>query len=131
MKKQKWFLAVIITIVIMACHEQNKDEGNKEWEASVATSALCSYELAGPAGKDTINCLDCDGRKQGHWIVTKYIVHKSPDTLRPHEKEEPIPTIVEEGFYKDDKKEGVWKYYNKEDGSLKDSVVYKNGEIVK
>lgn len=56
--------------------------------------------------QDTVNKTDVNGHKQGRWIITERI-------------------IIEEGSYKDNKREGFWKHYNS-DGSIKDSIEYKN-----
>lgn len=60
---------------------------------------------------DTINVVDFNDKKQGLWI-----------TFKPLNITEPI-TKLEEGYYKDDKKIGYWKYYK--DGVLSDSVLMK------
>lgn len=125
MRKQNLFFALILTIVMTACHEPNK-----EWRQ---TGSISSYELSGPDGKDTVN-LTHDGKKEGHWVVKKDIIPKAsilPTDTKETLRNKIIRVTLEEGFYKDNKKEGTWKYYNEEDGSFRDSVVYKNGEVVK
>lgn len=48
---------------------------------------------------DTLNCVDMEGRKQGRWVV--------------HFKEvRGEPGYEEEGVFKDDKKEGIWRRYS-------------------
>lgn len=51
------------------------------------------------AKRDTINCIDQQDQKQGKWIV-------HTEKLRGE------PGFVEQGFYKDDKKEGAWAKFN-------------------
>lgn len=67
--------------------------------------------------KDTINIIDATGKKQGHWIVWG---KSKPETCyRPDQK-------VEEGFYKDNKKIGIWtEYYCK--GNIKDQITFVDG----
>lgn len=96
----------------------------------------CSYELMGPDGKDTIN-FTYDGKKEGRWIVRDHVkveVSLCKDSTHKDSKKHSYSKIeyciVEEGFYKNDKKEGLWRHYHP-DGSVKDSVFYKNGEPVK
>jgi hypothetical protein len=55
------------------------------------------YSLS-PKG-DTLNAIDNKGLKQGKWVI-------SVAELRGE------PGYEEEGFYKNDKKEGVWRRYN-------------------
>jgi hypothetical protein len=48
---------------------------------------------------DTINIVDKKGLKQGKWVIRTEEVRGEPG-------------FVEEGIFKDDKKEGVWRMYN-------------------
>lgn len=96
----------------------------------------CSYELSGPAGKDTVNLI-YDGKKEGHWVVKEHVktlVSLCKDSTHQeankHAYNKTFFCVTEEGYYKNNLKEGLWLYYNT-DGSVKDSVVYKNGEVVK
>ena len=53
---------------------------------------------------DTINQIDEEGKKQGLWI---YYGKDRPESGYPKEGK------VEEGTYKDDRKDGMWaRYYN-------------------
>lgn len=63
-----------------------------------AVMAQCKTYRIGAKG-DTLNCVDQQDRKQGKWVM-----HVEP--LRGE------PGYEEEGVYKDDKKEGVWRGYN-------------------
>jgi antitoxin component YwqK of YwqJK toxin-antitoxin module len=56
-----------------------------------------SYKLSETG--DTLNAIDLAGKKQGKWIV-------HVDEIRGE------PGYEEEGVYKNDKKEGVWRVYN-------------------
>ena len=68
----------------------------------VISSLLLS--ISAFAQNDTINQVDENGRKQGHWI---YYGKDRPDYGYP------LDGKVEEGYYKDDRKEGIWtKYHN-------------------
>lgn len=72
---------------------------------------VCSFVIAvpltwsgGDQGGDQINQVDAEGRKQGKWI---YFGKDRPQAGYPAEGK------IEEGTYKDDRKEGMWiKYHN-------------------
>lgn len=73
-------------------------------------------------GNDSqLNYSDLSGKRQGHWIITNEIRHL------PGYAEK---SKVEEGLYKDGKKEGEWTEYNA-DGSIRSKVVYKDDQPVK
>lgn len=114
-------------VLFSAC--QNNTTSNEQ------KKCYASYELTGPEGKlDTMNLIDCEKKKQGKWVLIKPVIFKnsiSPSDTKESIKKKLVYITVEEGYYKDDKKTGYWKYYNLDDGSLKDSVLYKNGEEVK
>jgi hypothetical protein len=56
-----------------------------------------SYKLT--EKRDTINIVDKNGLKQGKWVIHK-------DELRGE------PGYEEEGIFKNDKREGIWRQYN-------------------
>lgn len=66
--------------------------------ASASYSQYKNYQLIND-GKDTVNRIDMDGRKQGEWIV-----HVA--SLRGE------PGYEEEGVFVNDRKEGRWRVYN-------------------
>lgn len=86
-------------------------------------------------GSDTINATDGDGRKQGHWIVfadalpgstCPNLTVNSFDSLSPGS----MTTMtrrpkLEEGFYRNNKREGDWTYYAK-DGSVEKTIAFNN-----
>lgn len=117
--------SLLIAIVMTACND--KHESGKLY-------GECSHELISNYNKiDTVNFI-YDGKKQGRWVVIKDVIPKAsilPTDTKGTLPDKVIRMIIEEGYYKDDKKEGYWKYYNEEDGSFKDSVAYKNGVVVK
>jgi len=49
--------------------------------------------------KDTINRVDTDGNKQGEWLLYQ----------RPFKSK---PVLIESGKYIDNKKQGIWNYYD-------------------
>jgi hypothetical protein len=51
------------------------------------------------AKHDTINCTDLKNLKQGHWVTRVVNNHGEPG-------------YQDDGFYKEDKKEGEWTHYN-------------------
>jgi hypothetical protein len=54
--------------------------------------------MLSPKG-DTLNAIDKKGQKQGKWVITIGEIRGEPG-------------YEEEGFYKDDKKTGIWRRYN-------------------
>lgn len=66
--------------------------------APLACIAQCKTFIIGAKG-DTLNCTDNNDLKQGRWVM-----HVEP--LRGE------PGYEQEGFYKDGKKDGVWRSYN-------------------
>lgn len=67
--------------------------------------------------KDTINIIDATDKKQGYWIV--WGQSKPKTCYKPDQK-------VEEGFYKDNKKTGVWSEYFC-NGIKKNKITFTNG----
>lgn len=127
-------LIATIFFVIAACTNEQKKSVADEQTKSVSERCTSSYELTGLGGKDTVNLIDCDKRKQGKWVLTKPVIFDksiTPSATKESMKRKLVHITLEEGFYKDDKKVGYWKYYNEEDGVLKDSVLFINGEAVK
>ena len=76
-----------------------------------------SFEIHPFNKKDTINRTDNEGKKQGKWIL----LGKSK-----FESCYPQNAIVEEGFYIDNKKTGIWKDYHC-NGNLRTKITYQNG----
>ncbi len=95
-----------------------------------------SFELNNSSPNDTINLIDADGNKQGHWVNKKFAVvshtiisNYAPDSIIDKKvTKETEQFNVEEGYYKDNKKEGVWKIFYS-NGKVKDSMVYNSGLI--
>lgn len=121
----KIFINSLLCTLLFNCSESKKYEDPHIGE--------CSYELSGHGSKDTIN-LTYDGKKQGLWIVRKPVISnhliKKGDNRDSLEKKV-VYRILETGFYKDNKKTGYWKYYEKEHGTLIDSVLFHEGVEVK
>ena len=68
---------------------------------------------------DTVNRTDFDGFKQGRWTVK--------DWLRTQENHKLV--LVESGNYVNNKKQGVWHYYDST-GKINRTVKYKNDFVV-
>ena len=73
-----------------------------------------SYELM---GTDTLNLTDAGGKKQGKWV--KFGRYNNVVCGSTSQK-------VEEGLYKDNKKEGIWTDYFCS-GNLRNKTTYTNG----
>lgn len=68
-------------------------------------------------GKDTINKIDPEGKKQGKWILMGK--HKPGTCYQPDQK-------AEEGKYKDNRKTDIWKEYYC-NSNLKNKLTFVNG----
>jgi hypothetical protein len=106
------FIFAFAYILVQSCGENPKTETVKP------KRTMQSFEMR---GRDTMNWVDGEGLKQGHWEVWKaYAFPEHPKDVEQIK--------FEEGEYLNNKKEGLWKYYNP-DGTVKDSVVYKNDVV--
>lgn len=65
---------------------------------TAGVSAQCKTYIIGVKG-DTLNCTDMQNKKQGKWVI-------HVESLRGE------PGYEEEGVFKDDKKEGIWRKYS-------------------
>lgn len=73
--------------------------------------------VLGPNGKDTLNLIDAQGKKQGKWIVRGK--DKPGTCYQPEAK-------VEEGKYADNRKTGIWiEYYC--NSNMKNKLTFVNG----
>jgi antitoxin component YwqK of YwqJK toxin-antitoxin module len=123
-------LGVFISFTFPSCEEDSHED--KTEVAIIQTplnladtlnmGCLSAYEINYAGNKDTINRTYGDKKiKDGYWIIF--------GLSNSSEKSSTVPQLARiklaDGYYKKNKKEGFWKFY-KEDGSLKDSVEYKN-----
>lgn len=116
MKILKLINVLTVSLFILLSCEHQQSNGH---------IGMGSYELK---GLDTFNVTDNHGLKQGYWIERGFVV---PGGKRPNETMEEMKKRVdqvklEEGLYKDNKKQGVWKYFH-DDGTLKKTTEYKDG----
>lgn len=128
MKTFKLFtLGTIAVCFIQACGGKAKTETVE----NMGRGCVDIYELNVLDNSDTINRTYGDGTKEGHWITFEWT---DPNEKMVNENKENLAKAgrakIEEGYYKDNKKEGFWKFFNK-DGTLKDSVEYKNDLLVR
>ncbi len=81
--------------------------------------------------KDTINLIDRNGKRQGHWKITGRMVNHAAfkrsqaKGLAAPTTDYPNNVLVEEGCYQDQRKNGVWKRYYP-NGHLQREVTYRN-----
>ena len=126
MKTFKLFFVLITTLLFIHCENTPHP---------ISSININSYELQ--ANGDTINRTR-NNLRQGHWIVfdnetTTNISYTKcpPDSI---DKEKPksmtIRIPIEEGYYKDNKRQGLWTFHNT-DGSLKNGIEYKDDLPVK
>ncbi len=117
------FVSTIAFLFIQSCGQKNSfDKKDIVYEGGQA--GMQSWEMT---GRDTINVTDVNGLKQGRWIVFGFVI---PGGKKPNETKEEMSNraqraIFEEGVYKDNKKQGIWKYYYK-DGTIKNTTEYKD-----
>ena len=87
---------------------------------------------------DTVNRKDCMRRRQGPWIVYKYAI-ASQTVFSKYEGDTSVyktlrtdrdMIILEEGNYKDGKKEGEWTTFTP-GRKVKEILQYKNDSLVK
>jgi antitoxin component YwqK of YwqJK toxin-antitoxin module len=120
-----------------SCYRKRDYECAKAFYAKASGMKRIGYDKASPLGKieeinatikledslktvkdlnfDTLNQMDANGLKQGHWI--NWNVVKKPNY--------PWNAKLEEGKYIDSRKEGIWKTYFPS-GKLKSEITYKN-----
>lgn len=132
MKVIKLFiLSAVVCCFIQAC---NNNMDTKTESKLTADMYSCPVIYKGDSINKTYN-----GIKQGHFVLFDTDVErntafmKSPPDNPENEKQKSTtsPGIpIEEGDYKDNKKQGVWIYYNT-DGSVKKQIEYKDDVPVK
>jgi hypothetical protein len=89
---------------------------------------LGNYELSPFKEGDTINRRYHHNQvKHGHWI-TKVLISGNETSRSFAYTSQMRWAKVEEGMYRYGKRVGYWRNYNK-DGTLRDSVEYKKGEL--
>ena len=115
-------LGTVFLFLIQACDEDNEPltlNRNTNTVDTLITGCLVSYEINPSDNKERINqVFGKDHIKDGHWITFGLSVTKNSKVRASKVK-------IEEGYYRKNKKVGVWKFYNK-DGIIRDSVEYKN-----
>lgn len=81
---------------------------------SVVTARSQNFELL---GKDTVNKIDAEGKKQGRWVL--FGRHKQGGCYTADQK-------AEEGKYENNRKVGIWvEYYC--NGNMKNKLTFTNG----
>lgn len=123
MQSFKLLSSVTALLFICSCGDKSKVESQK---------LTSTYEIN---GSDTINFTDDRGLKQGRWVIfDSPPQNNSGFTKSPPDNQEAQPqksltknwrTSLEDGHYKDSKKQGVWTYFN-DDGTVKNTVEYKD-----
>jgi antitoxin component YwqK of YwqJK toxin-antitoxin module len=68
-----------------------------------------------------LNYTDADGKRQGHWKI----YGKMQDDKRYGDL-----SLVEEGYYRDDVKDGEWTMYAP-DGKVEKTIFYIKGKVTK
>lgn len=128
MKTLKLFtFGTIAIFLLQACNDSPKTV--REYLAPVETNGNLIYN------GDTIN-RQYNGIRQGHFVLFENVVQRdsalSKNSLGAVNTEVNKQNTMlsfgrplEEGYYKDGKRQGTWTYYNP-DGSIKNTVEYKD-----
>lgn len=118
----KIILIAILAFVLVSCNTKNEEHVPLSSSIDGATisqkGCLASYETV---NGERINKIYGGDIKDGHWIHYEFVI----PTAKENTNKKVVRAKIEEGYYKENKKEGFWKFYNK-GGTLKDSVEYKN-----
>lgn len=116
----------ILIFILISCNSKKDERGPLNASAGSAPisqkGCLTSFETV---NGETINKTYGGGIKDGHWITYEFVI----PNVKQNKDSKVIRAKMEEGYYKENKKEGFWKFYNN-DGTLKDSVEYKNDEPI-
>ncbi len=120
-----FFAAAGLLCLVQACSDEPIVKENSNTTDTVNIGCLASYELLPGEKIDTVNKLYGKEKiKHGRWVDYELSVQaEKSNTLKT------TRVITGMGHYKKNKKEGLWRFF-KPDGSLKDSVVYKNDSAV-
>lgn len=127
MKTVKQFaLGTLTLFFIQACSDSKgtvtADQGSNMID-TINMGCLGTYELDFQGSGDTINKIyGEDHIKHGRWVTYALNLSKEKPTT---DNAKTIRIKTEEGYYRNNKKVGFWKFYN-EDGTLKDSIEYKS-----
>ena len=85
--------------------------------SSIGAAQSQSWEINPVNGKDTINKIDTEGKKQGKWVL--FGKHKPGTCYAPEAK-------VEEGKYQDNRKAGIWVEFFC-NGNMRNKLTFTNG----
>jgi antitoxin component YwqK of YwqJK toxin-antitoxin module len=122
LRKEIFKAGLLFLFLLQACSEEHENmtlSQNTNSVDTLITGCLVSYDINPSDNKERINqVFGKDQIKDGHWITFALAVTKNSKVKANKVK-------IEEGYYRKNKKVGVWKFYN-EDGTISDSVEYKN-----
>jgi hypothetical protein len=104
----------IETLKVVQTPNQKSDEVN-----ILDIGCIVTYETL-ENGEEINRVFGKEKVRHGHWITYVLIVPKGSTTNKM------VRAKMEEGFYHWNKKVGFWKIYN-QDGTVRDSIEYKNG----
>lgn len=121
----RFISSVLILFLASSCEDDLQEEKKESYinmGDTINAGCLSSYEINYAGANDTINrTYGNKNIKEGHWIFFGLSNRSDKTSTAPQ-----LANVkLAEGYYKKDKKEGVWKFY-KDDGSLKNSIEYKN-----
>ncbi len=123
-------IKLIIFITITFCFIQSCNEKSKAMPEVFISNRPCYIPFQILENGDTINKMYNNEIKEGLWISHISIARGGKLSIASAGTGV-INIKVEEGYYKNNKKEGFWKFYDRYDGTFKDSVKYKNDIVVK
>ena len=117
-------IKLFVFVTIALCFTEACDEKPKTTANIISKDINCPVPKEFLENGDTINKTLENGIKVGHWISFDWIIPKGKEPNAAAVRV--VRAKLEEGFYKNNKKEGFWKFYDKDNGTFKDSVEYKN-----
>jgi hypothetical protein len=90
----KIFIMIMVFQITRCAGGSNKAKADRDKNHY---SGTCSWEVV---DRDTINKTNCDGKKQGRWILFSAQLRGK------------LNVKIEEGNYVNNLKQGLWKYYD-------------------
>jgi hypothetical protein len=120
-----WF-PIIFIFILISCNDTIEtvkiEQISNAFDNTMNVGCPGSYEIL--ENGEYINCrFGKDKIRHGHWITYVLIVPEGSKTNKM------VRAKMEEGYYHWNKRVGFWKIYN-QDGTIRDSLEYKNGIAV-
>lgn len=122
----KIILIPILLFILISCNSKKEEHGPLNTGiGSAPVSEKGCLESFETVNGERINKTMGNNIKDGHWIHYEFVI----PTAKKNKDSKVVRAKMQEGYYKENKKEGFWKFFNT-DGTLKDSVEYKNDKPI-